>query len=128
MSVTYSTAAINARLQGVIDTIDANGNGFLKLFDTGSSLLSSIQLSVPCATVSGGVMTFGGTLLDPAAVGTGSANSGVIQDALGTTVVSGLTVGIPLSGADILISNGLSSTLITAGQTLQVVSAQITGS
>jgi hypothetical protein len=128
MAVTYNTSTINDRLQAVVDNIDANGSGYLKLLASGGVVISSIQLGVPCGTVSGGVLTFGGTLFDPAATATGYAISGVIQDAIGTTVVSGLSVGIPLSGGDILISNGLSTTLITAGQTLQVLSAQITGS
>jgi hypothetical protein len=42
-------------------------------------------------------------------------------------MISGLTVGIPGSGADILLTNGLNNTLVTAGQTVAVVSAQITG-
>lgn len=128
MAVNYSQAAINARLQGVVDTIDANGSGYLLLKDAGGALLSTVQLAVPCGTVASGALTFGGTLLDPAASGTGFAAEGFITDALGTTVVSGLTVGIPLSGADIMLSNSLSTTYIAAGQVLLVLSAQITGS
>jgi hypothetical protein len=43
-------------------------------------------------------------------------------------VVSGLSAGIPGSAADIVISNGINSTFINNGQTVQLLSAQITGS
>lgn len=127
MAPVYSVACINARLQGVVDTIDGGGsNGFL-ILRQGTTNLVSIQLARPCGTISGGVLTFSGTLQDTAST-TGSADNVIINDSVGTTVVSDLTVGIPLSGADVIVSNGLNSTLISAGQTVQVLSAQITGS
>lgn len=129
MAVNYSTPVINARLQAVADTIDAGGgNGYIELL-AGSTIVSTISLARPCATINGGVLTFDGTLLDPAAANTGVVDQGVIRNSLGALMVSGLTVGIPLTvGVDIIISNGLNTTLITAGQTVAVLSAQITGS
>jgi hypothetical protein len=127
VTVTYSLPAINARLQAVANTIDATGNGFI-LIRSGGTTLSTIQLARPCGIVNGGVLTFSGTLLDPAAANTGTADNVSITDASGAVVVSGLTVGIPLSGRDVLITNGLNSTLITAGQVVAALSAQITGS
>lgn len=128
MAVVYSSTAIDFRLEGVIDAIDAGGtNGSLRLL-AGGTTVSTISLSVPCGTVSGGVLTFSGTLLDPSADATGSVDSGAIYDSNGSVVVSGLTAGIPFSGADIIISNGLNTTLITMGQAVQILSAQITGS
>lgn len=127
MAVIYSLPAINDRLQVVVTAIDDAGNGYLRLY-AGGTLVSSIQLARPCGIVNGGVLTLSGTLLDPAAANTESLNSARIEDAAGVTMISGLTVGIPLSGADILVSNGLNSTLVTAGQTVSVLSAQITGS
>lgn len=128
MSVVYSSTAIDFRLQGVVSAVDVGGtNGSLKLFD-GATVISTISLSVPCGTVNGGVLTFSGTLVDTSAANTGSVDTGAIYDSNGDVVISGLTAGIPLSGADIIISNGLNSTLITAGQVVQVLSAQITGS
>ena len=127
MSVDYSLTAINDRLQGVITAIDEAGNGYLRLY-AGGTLVSSIQLANPCGTVNGGVLTFTGTLLDPSAANTGLLDSARIEDGAGATMISGLTVGIPISGADILVSNGLNTTLVTAGQTVAVLSAQITGS
>jgi len=127
MPVTYSQTAITDRLNGVITAIDDAGNGTLQLL-AGGTILSTIALANPCGTANAGVLTFIGTLLDPSAANTGSATAGVIKDGAGNVMISGLTVGIPLSGADIILSNGLNSTLITAGQTVQLLSAQITGS
>lgn len=128
MSVVYSSTAIQFRLQGVIDAIDSGGSaGTLKLL-AGATTVSTITLSFPCGTVGSGILTFGGTLIDTSADATGSVTTGEFYNSLGTLMVSGLTAGNPASGADIIISNGLNSTLINAGQVVQVLSAQITGS
>ena len=88
---------------------------------------STVQLSKPSGAVSGGVLTFVGTLLDPAAAGTGNITTATITDSNGVVMVSGLTVGTA-AGFDIIISNGLNSTLISSGQAVQVLAAQIIGS
>lgn len=125
----YSLTAINARLQAVVSTIDGgSGNGTLRVLALAGVTLSTISLARPCGTVSGGVLTLSGTLLDPSAAGTGLAETVRIEDSSGNTVVSGLTVGIPLSGANVVMSNGLNSTLISSGQVIQLLSGQITGS
>jgi hypothetical protein len=127
LPIQYSQTAINDRLAGVVTAIGDSGNGLLKLM-SGATVLSTIQLAAPCGTVNGGVLTFTGTLLDPSAANTGSASSALITDGAGNVMISGLTVGIPLSGADIILTNGLNSTLITAGQVVELLSGQITGS
>jgi hypothetical protein len=126
MSVNYSQTAITDRLNGVITAIDDSGAGNLLIL-SGGTTLATIALANPCGNASGGVLTFFGPLTTTATT-TGSANAALIQDGGGNTMISGLTVGIPLSGADIILSNGLNSTLITIGQTVELLSAQITGS
>lgn len=126
--IVYSGIAINDRLLGVITAIDGgSAPGNLILTSSGTTI-STIQLNKPCGTVNGGVLTFNGQLLDPAAASTGNVNGAVIKNGDGTTMISGLSVGIPTGTYDIIISNGLNSTVITAGQTVQLLSAQITGS
>lgn len=125
MSVIYSLACINARLNAVVSTI---GNGGSLVLFAQSTTISTIVLAFPCGIVNGGVLTFTGTLLDPSASGTGTVTGAVVKDGLGNTVVSGLTAGIPGTGADIIISNGLNSTFITTTQSVQLLSATITGS
>lgn len=121
----YSQAVINARLQGVVTELGALATLLLL---AGGTIVSTIQLASPVGTVSGGVLTFSGTLLDPSAAATGLVTSALVRDSTGTTAISGLTVGIPGGSQDVIISNGLNSTLITAGQVVALLSATITGS
>ena len=127
MAVNYSLTAVNDRLQGVVTAIDDAGSGYLRLL-AGGTIVSSIQLANPCGTVNGGILTFTGTLLDPSAAHTGNVDSARIEDGAGNIMISGLTVGIPLSTADILLTNGLNTTLVNSGQAVSCLSAQIQGS
>lgn len=127
MAVVYSIPCINNRLLGVVTTIDAGaGNGLLVLL-ANSTVICTITLQKPSGTANGGVLTFTGPLTGTAAAA-GSVTTAVFQDSTGAMVASGLTAGIPLSGADIIISNGINSTFINTGQSVQILSAQITGS
>lgn len=101
MSVNYPTTIKNARLQIVVDAIDAGaGNGMLQIGTAAfATLLSTITLDKPSFSVSGGAMTLLGvplTDLDAAADGTPAA--AVITDDVGNVIVSGLTVGVAGSG------------------------------
>lgn len=128
MSVAYSQTCINNRLLGVVTTIDVGStNGRLVLL-ANSTPISTIVMQKPSGTANGGVLTFTGPLTDPSAATAGTVTGGRIQDSNGNIVVSGLTAGIPGSNADIIISNGINSTFINTGQTVQLLSAQITGS
>jgi hypothetical protein len=130
MSLTYSQACIDARLQAVADNIDGGGsNGSLVLI-AGAAAVSTVRLALPCGDVNGGVLTFASStpLIDPAAAATGVVTTARIQDSSSAVVVSDLSVGIPGSTADVVIANNRNSTLITAGQTVSVLAAQISGS
>lgn len=126
MPPVYNQTTINNRLTDVINNIDGGGgNALIKFYDGGLNLLSTMQLSRPCGTVSGGVLTFSGTpWVDPAASATGIAVSAHIEDSTGTTVVSGLTVGTGSTSFDIILTPNAT---ITAGQTVAVGPATITG-
>lgn len=128
MSVTYSQTVIDARLQAVADTIDGGGSNGSMVLRADSTVISMVSLARPCGTVNSGILTFVGTLLDPAATATGYVNNVQIWDSNGNIMVSDLTVNIPSHTADVIIFNGLNSTLITAGQAVQILAAQITGS
>lgn len=102
----------------------AGGNGFLRLLDAGGSIISSMQLARPAATVSGTIMSFNGlSLVDPAAARTGAAYFARIEDSAGNIVISGLTIGTAGSTADII----LSTNNIVSGQTVALQQATITG-
>ena len=113
MAVDYNTNVTNDRLQVVIDAIDAGaGSGLINIGTTAMGVvLSTIVLNKPCATISGGVLTFAGLpLVDGAANATGIAVAGQVTDSNGTIVISGLTVGT-VSG-DIIISD---ADIVTGG-------------
>lgn len=121
MAVIYAAAVRTARLQAVVDAIDAGSAGKLKLYTSGDSLLATFTLADPCATVSGDTLTFD---FDPdisaTASGTGAAAKATITTSADAVIVSGLTVGT--SGADIIVD----STSITSGQTVTLTTGTIT--
>ena len=120
MSVNYPISVLNNRLQQVVNAIDAGAsNGFLKLIQLGGAVAASFQLSRPCGTITGGVLTFSGlSLIDPAATG-GLVSGGLVTDGDGNTVISGLAIN-----ADIFLTP---SATIAAGQTVAITAATITG-
>lgn len=125
MAVIYSTAAKNARLQGVIDTIDAgSGPGVLQIGTSAmGTVLAEITLADPCGTVTGGVLTFSSfPRSDSSANATGVAAAARIRDSNGADVITGLTVGMTGSGADII----LETTNIDTGEIVTLNSATIT--
>ncbi len=127
MSVDYNLTVRNQRLQQGINAIDAGpSNGFMRILDGGGNVLSSFQLSRPSATVNGGVAYFNGlSLIDAAAAASGVAVGARIEDSTGTVVISGLVVnGISSAVTDIFMSP---NSVITAGQTVAITAATITG-
>lgn len=122
MSVVYATALKQARLQAVVDAIDAgSGPGVLQIGTTGmGTVLASITLGDPSGTPSGGTLTFDMPKSDTSADNTGTAAAARIRDSDGNDIVTGLTVGT--SGTDIV----LDTTTIVAGQTVTINSATIT--
>lgn len=126
MAVTYSLPTISARLQAVADQIDLGGGGSMIVLD-GITVLSTIPLSNPCGSVNSGVLTFV-PATDPSADGTGDADNAIIRNGNGDTVISDLTVGVPLSGANIIITTVALNNHIDAGQVVRLVAGQIVGS
>jgi hypothetical protein len=126
MAVDYSITVLTERLQQVINNIDAGAsNGFMRLTDGGGNVLSSLQLSRPSAVANLGVLTFNSLpLVDPAAAASGLASLARFEDSAGTVVIHGLTINSPSGISDIFLSP---SNTITAGQTVAITAATITG-
>jgi hypothetical protein len=120
VTVTYTTAVKNARLDAVVTQI--GGTGVLEIGTTGmASILASITLNATAGTSSGGVLTFSGFPKNATAGNTGTAAAARIRTATGgTDIVTGLTVGT--AATDVV----LNSTSITSGQTVTINSATIT--
>jgi hypothetical protein len=127
MAITYNAATVTARLQSVAGVLDAGlGPGSLVLM-AGATPVATVTLQKPSAIANGNILTFSGMPLTATGTATGNVTTGRLQDSNGNIVVSNLSAGIAGSSADIIISNGLSSTLITTGQVVQVLAVQITG-
>jgi hypothetical protein len=126
MAVNYSTAAKNARLNAVAATIDAgSGPGVLQIGTTAmGTVLATIVLADPCAaSASGGVLTFSGfPRSDTSADANGTAAAARIRDSDGNDVITGLTVGLVGSGADIIFE----SVSFNVGEIITLNSATIT--
>jgi len=121
VTVTYTTAVKNARLNAVTTAIGTTG--VLEIGTTGmGTVLATIPLANPAAPgASGAVLTFTMPQTDTSADATGTAAAARIRTASGgTDIVTGLTVGT--SGTEVI----LNSTSITAGQTVTITSATIT--
>jgi len=122
MTVTYTTAVKNARLDAV--TTAAGTTAVLEIGTSAmGTVLATIALGNPiAAAASGAVLTLSGfPRSDTSADNTGTAAAARIRTASGgTDIITGLTVGT--SGADI----NLDSLSITAGQTVTISSATIT--
>jgi hypothetical protein len=90
MAVTYSIATKTARLQAVVNQIDAgSGPGTLEIGTAAMALvLATITLADPCGTVSGDTLTFDfdPDVSDPSADATGTAVAARIKDSNGNTV------------------------------------------
>lgn len=122
MTVTYNVTTINNRLTQVVNAIGSSG--LFILTDASSNTLSTIQLSTGVGTIAAGVLTFSGTpLSDPSAAGTGTAALAKVTTGAGTVIISGLTVSSAGGGGDVV----LTPTAITAGQTVVLSAATITG-
>ena len=119
----YSVATINSRLNAVISNIDAGSSvGKIRLLSPSAGTVSLIPLQKPSGTVGGGILTFSGLPLAGTTLLSTSIVAADIEDSTGTIVISGLTVGQSTS-YDILMG----ITLVSAGQTITLTSATITG-
>lgn len=124
MSVTYSTAVKNARLDAVTAQIDGGaGAGKLEICSAAyAAILATITLNDPAAAAApGGVLTLSGfPKSDTSADNTGTAAVARIRDSNNVDIITGLTVGA--GSGDV----NLDSVSITAGQTVTINSAAIT--
>lgn len=130
MAVNYSATLKTNRMQLVADLIAskvaaaATGSalaGSIVIQDASSVVLATIALPTTAFTVSGSVATLQGVpLSDSSADATGTATKAEIRNNAAAVIVTGLTVGV--SASDII----LTSTSITAGQTVTITSGTLT--
>lgn len=119
MAVIYNSALRTTRMTA---TRDACAGGTLQLLTSGGAVLSSHTLTAPGGTVADGVWTMAFANATVAATGTGTATAARIRNSGDADVVTGLTVGLTESGADVELQN----TSINAGQDIVISAAALT--
>lgn len=126
MPVTYNDTLRSARMDEVIDAIDANASpANLVITDSSNNVLVTIALAKPSfqeGTPTAGVITMLDVPRSGDATADGTAALARIADGGGTAVVTGLTVSATGAGGEIQ----LNSTSISTGQTVTLNSGQIT--
>jgi hypothetical protein len=100
-------------------TATALNGGTVEILSSTSAILASAPLNTPAGTSSGAVTTFAG--FPKTAVGVaGTAASARFRKAGGAVYKDGIPVGVPGSGAQVIVDNGLSTLVIAAGQNVQI--------
>lgn len=125
MPVVYNNTVKTDRSQVVIDWIGTTGLlviGTSSLNGGATGVLAEIPLANPSFTNVNGVMTMANAPRTVNASGAGTAAKAEIRGVGGVVIVSGLTVGVSGSGADVIIN----ATSITVGQSVQATVGTIT--
>jgi hypothetical protein len=124
MSVIYSTALKNARLDAITAAIGASGFlviGTSSLAAPATGILAKIPLSATAAAAAAaGVLTLSGLPLSVVASAGGAAAKAELWTSANAAVATNLSVGT--SATDVIIG----TTTIASGNTVQVTAATIT--
>ena len=115
--MTYQAAALTVFANA---SIAALNGGALQLLDIGSVVLATCPLDTPSSTVSGLVQTFAGSPKSATAAA-GTVASARFRTSASADWKTGVSVGIPNSGAQVIVNNGLGTLALTAGQSVQVL-------
>jgi len=121
MSINYSAALKNTRMQAVIDAIGSGGKMVIgtSALAGATGVLATLPMSSPSFTLSAGVITLSGVPISAIASADGVAAKAELRTSADVVVVSGLTVG--MAGTDFIIN----ATSISTGQTIQCTSGSI---
>lgn len=94
--------------------------GSVELLDAGGAVLASAQLNSPAGTTAAAVVTFAGFPKTVVAAAAGTPASARFRTAGGANFKTGISVGPPASGAQVIVDNGSGGLALTAGQSVQV--------
>lgn len=97
----------------------ALNGGAVELLSSGGAVLASAPLNTPAGTSSGPVTTFAG-FPKTATAAQGTVASARFVKAGGAVYKNAITVGIPGSGAEVIVDNGAGTLVLTAGQPVQI--------
>lgn len=126
MTIAYSTAVAAARLQKVIDGVDAGAGFGLLVIGTSAlsgatGVLASFTLQKPSATISVRTLTIAGSPLLAVASASGIAAKAELRTSAGTVIASGLSIGLTGSGSDIIID----TTGVVSGRNVYLLAGTI---
>lgn len=114
--MTFQAAALAAF---AATSATALNGGTCDLLSAGGAVLASVVFGTPAGTSAGAVTTFSG--FPKSATGSaGTVASARFRTSGAADYKTGLTVGIPGSGAQVIVDNGAGTLAITAGQTVTV--------
>lgn len=97
----------------------ALSGGSLQLLGTGGGVLATYTLDTPASTNFGAVQTFAGFPKTATAVA-GTVASARIRTSTGADWKTGIPVGVPGSGAQVIVDNGLGTLVLGADQVVTV--------
>lgn len=114
--MTYQATALAAFATASITPL--NG-GALQLLDSGGTVLAGYTLDTPSSTAVGALQTFYGFPKSATAVA-GTVASARFRTSAAADWKTGVGVGIPGSGAQVIVNNGSNTLALTGGQTVTV--------
>jgi hypothetical protein len=100
----------------------ALNGGAIELLSSGGAVLASAPLNTPAGTSSGPVTTFAG-FPKTATAQAGTVASARLVKAGGAVYKSAVTVGIPGSGAQVIVNNGSNTLVLAAGQPVEIAAS-----
>lgn len=115
--MTFEAAALAAFAAASATALNA---GTLELLDGSNAVLASVTLNTPAGTSAGAVTTFSG-FPKTATAAAGTVASARFRTAGAANYKTGFTVGIPASGAQVIVNNGVGTLVLTSGQSVEIL-------
>ena len=114
--MTYQAAALAAFAAASVAPLNS---GSLQLLDIGGAVLATYPLDALSSTAVGSVQTFYGFPKSTTATA-GTVASARFRTSAAVDWKTGVSVGIPGSGAQVVVNNGSGTLVLTTGQTVTV--------
>lgn len=114
--MTFQAAALAAFATASSTALNA---GYLDLLDNANGVLASVTLNTPAGTAAGAVTTFAGFPKTATAL-PGAVASARLRTSSGSVYKVGIPVGVPGSGAQVIVNNGIATLVLMDGQTIEV--------
>ena len=114
--MTYQAAALAAFATASVTPLNS---GSLQLVDSGGVVLATYPLDALSSTAVGAVQTFYGFPKSATAT-PGTVASARFRTSAAVDWKTGVSVGIPGSGAQVIVNNGSNTLALTTGQTVTV--------